>query len=627
MSFLFDMLLATTALSTPDPTPDPPPSGSLNPPSMAFPSSTITSQQATFDDPATFNVSAFETALSNGGVITFGAGTFDISGIAAQTLDGVRIEGAGKDTTILEAGFDPDVETTGSDDVIGIIAGRVELEDLTFKNVRSVLVASGTGPPSGSGYPDTVALQSLASGTSFPRPFNDALACRNIAVKDSGRLMHGEEGASTADGNNTWGGATDAVTGCYFFNCDFTNLWHPFLWKFHGNATDWLIYNCLFRDCGHRAWSSVDGRNACPGWRVHFDTGGLSSGDLSGGKTSDNFRFEHCTFDGIYFNTDVGSKETDAWMYAIRAVNLYQRCWIRDCYFRNIGYDSAGNQKNTSPETSGLFYFKGGAKYERIAVNRFCGGDSGMFNAKPGWMDNAHGIDGSYRLHDVQDLYIRDIEDIPQSNRKDNVGSDFTTKNVFFTSGSLNPRIENFWLETASTSIGIYPQFNMSNENVTLIGSSTMKDWTINGLSANNNAAAIMRCDGASSNHPPDITIDNIKAQITSWAPSMCSLLSTVDPVSTVTITNAQVDVTGAGVGDVTLAEIDGSATMAAEPTGRILGQSGTAYSQEGSGVTNKTLSNQPSEPAGATLDWLFGASTIVGCDRLAAGDDMTDPR
>lgn len=618
---LFRLLLATTTLSTPAP------SGSLNPPSMVFPSSTISTQQATFDDPATFTVAAFETALSNGGVITFGAGTFDISGITPQALNGVRIEGAGEGLTTLQGGFDVDAETSASTDVIGIVNGRVEVEDITFDSVRSVLIASGSAPPSGSGYPDTVALQSAASGTNYPLPFTDGLAFRNVTVANSGRLMHGEEGAATTNGNTDWGGAAEGARNCYFFNVTIDNCWHAFCWRFHGAAKDWLFYNCYFRDCGHRAWSTVNGRNLCPGVRLNFDTGGVSSADLTGGEMAENVRFEHCTFDGIYFDTDPDGNTTDAWMYAIRLVNSYEGCWVRDCYFKNIGYDSNGNQKNTAPETSGLVYFKGAMEFRRIAVNRLCGGDSGVFNFKNGWNATAYNLDNSFRSQDFEDVYIQDIETIPQANRKDGIGSDFTTKNVFLTAGSCNPRVVNFWLESGDTEIGCYPQFNTNDANVSLIASSTTTDWTVNGLSANNAAASIIRCDGTSTTARPDITIDNVKVQIDSWTPNPCSLLSTVNDVGDVAITNCQVDVTGAGVTDVTLAEIDGTNNLTSEPTGRIIGQSGTAYSQFGTNVTNQTLSDQPTAPAGATLDWLFGASTIVGCDRLAAGDDIVDPR
>lgn len=619
MSF-FDLLFATTALTAQAPT-----SGSLNPPSMPFPASWYTTTAASFDV-ASWNankageLTRFEGALAAGGKIVFGTGTFDISGIAPQLLDGVRIEGAGKGLTILRGAFEVDADFSDSaSDVVGIITGRVELANLTFDKVRAVYIGAGSyGPNATSALPDNQALQALASGHNHPRTFSDSMSWWNVAVTSSGRAIWMEDNGY--DGNND-ANKDAAVHDGYFFHCDFINLWHAIAVKCAGAPNNWLWYDCYFEDLIYR-WTgnTYGGRNVGVGIRLMEDTTGFdaSQAHLWG---ADNIRLEHCTFNGLSCTHQprVGDDGEHIWVYPFRVTNAYRNCWAKNCYFRHMGWDKNGNRQCSLPETSGLFYTKGPWLYENVVVDRICLGDSGIFNDKspgePGMFDAGFDI----RSGDFKNVYVRNVEEIPSGARTDGGGT-FTPKNIFFTAQAVRPRFLNVTIENAITDIGPFPQFFSDTG---LMGSLEIQDYTATGLTIKNSVGALFRIDGTSRTPAPDVTIDNVVSQFDSAVPEPLAAVKVTEAAGDITITDVEMDVTGTGVTAAALLRLEAAGNVTAEPTGRIVGTS-TAYSQMGSGVTSRTLVNGP-RPVGATLGWLFGeAAAPIGSGMLTAA--VADP-
>jgi len=593
------------------------PRANLKPPSLPFPPSRIVEPvRMVAASPRDFSLQAFERALRAGGVIRLGPGIYDLTGIRAQPLAGVRIEGAGKHVTVLRGAFDVDRDfSPRASDVVGIITGRVELADLTFDRVRAVYIGAGSFQPnSTSATPDAGALQSLASGHVYPTPFPNSMSWWNVAVTNSARAVWMEE-AGLDDGDPAnW---KKVVNDGYFFHCDFINLWHALAVKSAGAMNNWLWYNCYFENLIYR-WtgSTYGGRNLGVGIKLMENPGGLQ------GKTdydtwgANNIRLEHCTFNGLSCTHQprAGDDGEHIWVYAFRVVNAYRNCWAKNCYFRNMGWDKDGGRQCSLPETSGLFYTKGPWLYENVVVDRICLGDSGIFNDKspgePGMFDQGFDI----RSGDFLNVYVRNVEEIPSSARTDG-GGIFTPKNIFFTAQAVRPRFRNVTIEDAITDIGPFPQFF---DTTGLMGSLDVQDYTATGLTIRNTVGALFRIGGTSHTPAPSITVDNVVSQFNDAAPEPLAAVKVTEAAGDITLTNIEMDVNGAGVTTAALLRLDAAGTVTAVPTGRIVGAA-NAYAQTGSAVTDLTLADGP-RPAGATLAWLLDeAAAPVGSGVLTA--------
>lgn len=589
------------------------PRANLKPPSLPFPPSRIVQPvRMVAASPRDFSLRAFERALRAGGVIRLGPGIYDLTGIRAQTLAGVRIEGAGKHVTVLRGAFDVDRDfSPRASDVVGVISGRVELENLTFDRVRAVLISRGKFGPGGSSGTSTIAdggaLQQLAAHfDTYPRPFTDALACRNVAFTNSGRAVWIEEGGYPSRD------LTNAISDCFWFNCDFVNMWHAMAVKCEGPTSNWLFYNCYFEDLIFRDPDNVHGyRHVGVGVRL-----GHNSADRDAvAAGSDNVRLEHCTFNGL--STVTQPRPVDdgehLWVYPFRMVNAHRDCWVRYCRFQNIGWDRHGLRQCTMPETSGLLYPKGMMTVENVIVDRICLGDSGIFNNK-GAIEIFLYDEGStdvftYRFRNV---YISGVERIPATNRTDGRAGDFVPKNIFFTGHAVESRVENVTVADAETRTGLLGQFVQRSG---VIGSMKINNVTVKNLTITQPVGALLRIGATSREPAPTVKVTNVLARIAGAEPEPLALLKVGRRArcGEIRLSDVRLELLEGGVEIATLLELDGVATVSAEPIGNITGRYEAAYAVRGAHIGAQPLARSGSV-TGASTAWMTEGPTI-GCD------------
>lgn len=591
-------------------------SAALRAPSKAFPASQITSPVTEITDPQSATLLAdVENVLANGGVLRFGAGTFDLSGLTAQLMSSaVRIEGAGKGVTVLTSGFDiEDPFSTTGDYLLGVPQARVEIEDVTFDGWRALLhggrfVASD---------PDEGTLNGIGSaiGADCPDDFTAGIALRRVAVENSGRI-----GTNWRD--------NQVIDNLFVFDCDFTNLyllWYCASDRPHNN---WLWYNCLCRrfiardfggrttaDNGDALWSGAN----IGGIQFSFDVNSTAVG------TADDIRFEHCTFDGKTVDmANYNGYSSVMRQYWLRGGGFRFGCWFRNCLFRNNSHDEQGNTPTTYPDGSGISYTKGTFYFEQCVVDKGAGGGEAVFNTKGGVdADTGEGSDH------FTDVLVRNWKVIPSANRGDGETGDkwcraligphqyeATVDNLSVRDCDLIGIIYNHY----STAGGAYIIRNVTAENCTIRGDAYDGTW--------NHRGAVLTCYNVDQ-LPADYTLENIRVVGTSFSDKSDWFAVADfdrDAISSLTATDLTLDLTGLGYSSGALVLKDVAGTVTSTPTGEVIGTGGTDYAIRGSGQTDVTLSSATGSTTGARADivsegvhqWAVsfaaGSESVVGC-------------
>lgn len=644
------------------------PGSGLNAPSMPFPESIVAKRArkqayavcgvgekgkmkvVTFKSPSDFKVTLFERAITFADKIVFGPGIYNIEGMKPQKLDNIIFEGAGKYKTVLQGGFTVDRNFINSgSDVIGTISGTVEVYNLTFKGIRALFVGGrGTNWQRGKGVSeacDIGSLQSIAKtvGENYPVKFHDAFRLNNVAFIDCGRLCHMRDAKKTIDAG---------IFDVYLHNCDFINMWYIACCEIQGSTSNWSIFNCLFENIMHRdtdehyGWRYVGlgfrlTQNLRPNKFSAIEAKRLKDPDDSLGKT-DNWRMEHCTFNGVTSIVGLGKgQRTDVSMdaYIVRGMNFRKDCWIKHCYFRNIGWDKDGNNQVTVYRgMSAILYPKGIVRVENTIIDRACIGLDGLWNNK-GYLHKfmyEKYPNGPYSfMYQFKNIWVRGMEKIPRSVHKNGVDHDFVPKAIFFTGAAYNMILDNVRVDDSITEHGILNRMYGESSMGGIRGKCYLKNITARNIEVtdkNNNAPLYI-------NHgwpETELTMENIKGELVGtkneWGGALFQIKGYDDwcKLGTIQLKNAWLDTSKLKPEKAALVYAEGTAeaTFSPTPSGTIVGAS-KPYALAGDAVENIPLENKknPEQPTGADLGWVFNDDAkIVGCDRRHARQFLKRP-
>jgi hypothetical protein len=563
--------------------PDRPPPP-LAPPSMPFPPSRVGGPVTHFPDPATFHVLAFEAALRRGGTIVFGRGTFDISAITPQALSstGVRVEGQGKHRTTLRGNFSlRDDDNNAVNAIVGILQGRLEIENLTFAAVRAVFV----GPQPNEGmyyYPDRDGLVGLARHVALPEILRDGIALRNFRLRDSGRL------GILMD--------IDHLDDVYMFDVEVLNCWHVLDCDGDNGFRNWLIYNCRFQNF---VWfdnpnqrSGKQWQGCVPGFNFHGDFGNAKA-DIA----YDNIRFEHCTFNGmtcLIADEAAAAHEPYRRLFWVRGGGFRNDCWFKNCLFKNLGYDQHGRQQTTYPYGVTVAYTKGNMLFENCIVDNGVGGGEAVFNTK-----------GYTTAGDrFRNVWVKNWRRASVETRRDGLARDNIPRGLIGVH-RYELLIDNLFVENCefgAITSGHYSSWQ---------GDSVIKNVTIRNCRFDSDEPghypamrAVLPCFAA--NESLHLTVANVRIEnVTHAQPEwLAAVQFENDPIGSIAVRDVVMDLRGNGFDYATLLHKNVDGEVAAVPTGAIIGTDGAAYAITGAAQTPLRLEGTTTAVAGATLDW-----------------------
>ncbi len=617
-----------------------PPTGPrLAPPSKPFPGSAVVGPRTVFDDPATFSVAAFERALAaakaeGGGVVAFGPGVFDCTGISAQALANVRLVGAGKSITSLWCDFDLTRDfATGPAAILGVPQGRLELEDLSFDGWRAVLT-SGCGHVEGR-LPDAAILNAPGDSVGrIPKEHTAGMYCRRVAVRNSGRFVCIESGGS--------GTGQNRVANVFLHHCDIVNVWQAVMVFTDDPCANVHLYDCLFQDLV----IPDDPTDANWSYNPNGIAFARNAQEAANAPFGHDIRAEHCTWDGVTCRlkkkpTSTANVLCLPWRVtgAVGSGN-----WLKNCRMRHLGFDSSGGSRCTFPQESEITYTKGTLAIENLVVETCALGGEALFSNKgAGGKGEVQDVAGERTTH-LENVLLDGVVGVPAELRQD-IGvagyvdlSEGAGTDDAFPRGILGPaRWTNFvWnnvhLRNATTFYGVLTRkaggFAGADNRIT--------NWTIENFTVYK-LASVFRVPGTREQDEFEgvqngLTFANIKlAELTFDVDkpirddgSLAAALEfqtgwdgedpPIDQV--VTVRDVTLDLTGSGMTDGALVLADRkSSTLTLHfptaPTGEIRGIPGSAYARHGHGGADDT---PPASGAASGADPAWMKQHLLGC-------------
>lgn len=637
MTAVFRAIMTLTANRLASPvTPSAPPAaaGSLVAPSTEaiYPdTSGIGGTLTTFDDPTTFSVAAFESAIEAGDTIAFGAGTFDVSGISAPVVptSGCRIYGAGKGATTLVGGFSPSDLTNSSNDMFAILTGAFVLEDLAIESVRCVAYIRGTGSGDGQGgQHDRGAMFGLVDGkvdkNTVGDLFDDGIYFKNVRIQYCGRALY-----------SAWLGQLDNL---WWHNCDLYDLWHCIHSRLRGPANNLYFYNChwLRNIIPPSAADPADSGTAYtdPAWVgtaacIHLgNKGGDNANDGSENITGQspkgfNVRFEHCTFDTIASKST--PPEGDAGQFnrvsVLWATNMADGetggNWFKRCKILNLGYDEAGNTTNTNRSPT-IAYTKGSkVLWEKVHVEKVCVGFDGL------WMNKGYNnIRWDMGTSDFRDIYIKDVLEGPS---QPIAGAEWVG-NLF----GPHPKdffAINLYAENLDTRMGLVQANGYPNDNTYASGTHEHRNWTIKNWTLRGNGYAIQIPGTGNQIAWPTIIVENMRFEGVNHetAGSDLDILQlrgggSVGDIAGISIKRIWCDLTGSNLDTVTglrtntrPGSITADRAVEINGTGVTINRIDDAGGNVGGDLTGVDTSLADGDVTGADLTWM--STSTIGCD------------
>jgi len=340
----------------------------LPPPSEPFPASTVQGPITRFT-PSTFAGEAFRAALARGGTIELAAGVYDLTGWSLVPLANVRLVGAGKALTVLQTstpygGAWADRSAFGN---FGLLRGRVEVENLSFVNLKNVFVLHVRGAVEISHTPDLGPTCRHANrlGNS-PSCFTAGLAIRDCRFVACRRPVFGSAKGGEERPRNFW-----------MYGCDVERCWVGGMSLATGRVSNVFMYDCHVRDTVLER--DLSARNAAAQNALTMEWGVNSSGGHAD-WTADNLRIESCTFDGSAYLGPVEVRRRDdrhrvAWPRGsvVRLMGVGDSCWIRNTRFRRIGQLSDGRMTSAAHNAYPVYYKGNSLLFENCVFEDVCG--------------------------------------------------------------------------------------------------------------------------------------------------------------------------------------------------------------------------------------------------------------
>jgi len=601
---LLAALIGSTSLSSP------PTSAALEPPSIAWPDYSVSGGTTTVT--VADGRTALKNAIAAGGTIQLEAGTYDLTGWTTQALDGVKLVGAGKDQTILRCNFDNTSDySSGPTAIFGSLTGRLVCEGVTFENWRGVFMGNGAGyfrAPDGNIIDNAIA-------NDIGDVYDAGFALRDVAIRSCGYAMYYEDKGMSNFSNR--------CNNIFLLHCDIEDVWIAVNFLSGGGSSNWMIYNCYFRDCiipgepGQAEWGNV-----APGIFNALNHNSLSETPIDG----QDIRIEHCTFNGI----GCRATRTDNTFPAcvMRFTGLVGGSWVKRCLFQNLGFDSAGNYANTHPSDAELLYLKcGDFDLEDIVVLNSCIGGEAILGGKGG-------IDSGteYRSYNITNWYHDGQVGMPlsevaywESSRNTRQGDYLYAKAHFGHSRFNNHNLQNITLKNCKTEKGFFAEPGWSQ--VGHVRDVTYRDITIDNCEHFYEDSAFIRpAGGGAANLPTTFTFDNILITNTPDVTEAVFIHPAGDTdYQRIDATNIRLELVGSAT-NASLVFIDEPISTIGSITGEIIGNADNKYSRRGYDTSDTPLGSYSGTVTGATasitedggafyrvMDWGVWES-FVGC-------------